>query len=538
MSVFVATSAPENFVGDSNNDLVRYLNTATGGVTVDVLNGGTRGTAEGDTYDSIERFFLTDISDETDYFYGSDADEEVRGFSGPNVLFGGGGDDVLRGGDQGNVFNGGTGLDNMFGGAGSDRFDIAAGDSGGVERYFGGGGTDTIRLIEGGTGSQIDLRLAVIDSVEELEFATDVTLLLTAGQLAQFDVVSGTAGTGEMIQIDGWSTLGGTADMTTAFGLIDSGIDAVSWSYGNDIGTVTLTEQIRDGETGETAYVQTLVADGTNNQIFTTLETFYDVDFDVFRTIELRNSGLQVIKEFDPDTGVELERTLFDLSPDGTGFNYDFRYISYNSAGEMDYRMVQFDDGLQTEEAFDGNGDLTFKVQTDLSVGDTAYSFTSIEEYFSGGVLGYRRTENDATEEVALLEEFFNSSGDLQRTVETFQDEEREIIITGTSASDTFVATDADERFIGRNGTDTFIFAGDVGETYINQFDKDGLDRLDLTAYGIDSREALEDAGALSYTTARNGEFVIDVSMIGGSGSIILRAIDDAAFGNDDFVLI
>ncbi|MDF1715132.1 MAG: hypothetical protein P1U75_00455, partial [Antarcticimicrobium sp.] len=147
MANFKATLAAEAINGSVGDlDTANYLANQIGGVTVDVLNGGSRNTAEGDTYANIDRFFLTNLAGEVDRFIGSTADEIVHGFGGSNVLEGGGGDDALYAisafnvtvaEDGRNVFNGGTGTDTMIGGEGDDRFDIAAGDATADELYRG-----------------------------------------------------------------------------------------------------------------------------------------------------------------------------------------------------------------------------------------------------------------------------------------------------------------------------------------------------------------------------------------------------------------
>ncbi len=538
MPTFVATINAENFPGTpGGTDVVDYR-PSTGGVTVDVLGGGTGNFAEGDSYTSIERYFLTDISTEVDTFIGSDADERVQAFSGPNVLMGMGGDDILRGGDDRNVLNGGTGLDRMFGGTGDDRFDVAAGDAVAGEAYRGFAGTDTIRLIAGGTGSEVDLSEAVLNSIDVFEFTTDVTLMLASVQLMGADVLGTLAGTGEVVEVVDWDAQAENVDLDKAFELIDNGVDAVRWAFGGDTGDVTLTEEVRDEDTGDTAYVETFVNDGPVDLDLASNITFYDIFYNIFRTIRTKDDGEQTITEFDPVSGDVLEKQIWDLSAGGTGFNFQYRFLAYDSEGQLEYRLSLFDTEEEKEDIFT-DGVLSAIFYTDTSDDGSAFSYDTIEEVFeddgNGGVqLSYRKTVNDASETFAVIEQYFEN-GTIERTVRETQNGVGSTV--GTNVDQTFVATENNEVIAGRGGTDTFVFSGDVGNTRLNAFGNGDQDLLDLTAYGIDSRDELEDAGALSYD-AVNLAFTIDVSQIGGSGSIILRNVVDGDFGNDDFILI
>ena len=534
MATFRGKAAVQNFVGGGGTDTVNYLTNGTSGVTVDVSGGGTRGIAQDDTYTSIERFFLTNVGTEVDYFIGSSANEEVRGYAGPNVLLGGGGNDILRGGDDRNVLNGGTGRDNSFGGAGMDRFDVAAGDAVAGEIYSAGGGIDTMRFIAGGTGSTIDLSAVSLISIERFEFETDVTVTVDSFDLESIEVFGTSAGTGEMIEVAGWSTTDATVDMNAAFDMIDNGVDAVSWNYGDDTGSVTLTETVRDGTTGETAYVETFVNDGAVDTNVATEQTFYDQFQGVYRTIVTADSGLQTISEFDTATGTVLERLIFDLSDDGNLQNYQYRFFSYDAAGELENRITLFDSGLEREDAY-SDGDRTATTFTDTN---DSLTYNTIEEFYAQDendveYMTSRVTTNDASETFAIVQEIFNADGSVERQVRETQAGVGSTL--GSDADQTFVATENNEAILGRGGVDTFVFSGNVGRTTLNSFDENDEDLLDLTAYGIDSRSALDMAGAVSTV---GGVVEIDVSLIGGSGTIRLADIVESDLGDNDFVFL
>lgn len=539
MANFTPTLPAENFVGAPGvRDTVDYSVNATGGVTVDVVNGGSRDIAEGDTYVSIDRFFLTNIGTEIDYFYGSSADEVVRGYAGPNVLYGNGGDDVLFGGDDRNVLNGGTGVDLLIGGNGDDRFDIAAGDAAAGELYRGNAGFDTIRLISGGTGTEVDLTGATLLSIEEIAFAASVTLILDSDDLLLTDI-QGTSADGEIVRVADWSFLAGNVELDRAFALIDSGVDEVQWTRGNNTGDITLTEEVIDLDSGETAYVETFVNDGSANIGVDSLVTYYNQDFNQFQTIRTMDDGLQVTTQYDPNTGTTLEEFYFDLSPTGTTYDFEFRSVQYNSIGTLEYRITQYDNDLLEEQVYDADGNITLQYLYDASSDGSAFSFMGIEEFYefdgTSNVLRYRFTMNDATESFVTVSEFFDETGafDYSESVRA----NGVVSISGSSADQVFYATDATEVISGLRGTDTFVFEGNVGDTFINAFDRIDSDLLDLTAFGIESRDDLEAAGAVTYDAA-GSQHIIDVSLIGGDGMIYLRGTVDTDLGNDDFILL
>lgn len=92
--------------GAGSQDVADY-SSASEAVVVDLINGGTGGEADGDTYSGIE------------YVYGSNFDDTIYGNASNNRIVGNEGDDTLFGGDGNDVFVGGMGADTIDGGAGS-----------------------------------------------------------------------------------------------------------------------------------------------------------------------------------------------------------------------------------------------------------------------------------------------------------------------------------------------------------------------------------------------------------------------------------
>lgn len=100
------------------------------------LGDSTNSTSKawGDTYISIERFFMTDFddrvfgSDGDDYFRTLDGDDTVSGGNGRDKIFAGEGDDTVFGGGKRDYLVGMEGNDVLDGGHGHDRIEGGTGD--------------------------------------------------------------------------------------------------------------------------------------------------------------------------------------------------------------------------------------------------------------------------------------------------------------------------------------------------------------------------------------------------------------------------
>lgn len=157
---FEATLEDELFDGLGEYDTVSYRG-ATSGLTVDLANiANNTGYAFGDSYVSIERFFLSAFDDT---FVGSAGKDTVNGGDGDDTLYGGAGHDSLTGHSGNDIMFGEDGNDGMYGGGGNDRLSGGAGDDGmrgdagddtldggaGADRLYGGSGDD---ILDGGLG--------------------------------------------------------------------------------------------------------------------------------------------------------------------------------------------------------------------------------------------------------------------------------------------------------------------------------------------------------------------------------------------------
>ena len=120
--------------GQAGIDTVSYASSRTS-VTADLIRGGSRGDAAGDTYGSIENIVGGRAGD---VLGGNVAANRIDGGTGFDILLGRGGNDVLLGGAQNDFLSGGAGADVLAGGMGDDRL---RGDAG-ADRLFGGAGND------------------------------------------------------------------------------------------------------------------------------------------------------------------------------------------------------------------------------------------------------------------------------------------------------------------------------------------------------------------------------------------------------------
>jgi len=105
---FIGGNGADHFDGgEGNRDTVEYRD-ADAGVIVDLVNGGSSGDADGDTFTNIEYVYG---SDHDDTIIGNDAANRLIGFDGNDTIIGGGGNDYIIGMDGDDTLTGGTGAD-------------------------------------------------------------------------------------------------------------------------------------------------------------------------------------------------------------------------------------------------------------------------------------------------------------------------------------------------------------------------------------------------------------------------------------------
>ena len=135
---------------------------ATAGVAMSLVTGGTGGDAAGDVYVSIENIYGTAFNDSLE---GNDLPNTILGGGGDNVIRGLGGDDALYGGAGNETFYGGAGNDRIYGGGG---IDYARYDDSPVGVVVGAGG-DLLQDIEVVIGSNFADHLTGTGGAEEID---------------------------------------------------------------------------------------------------------------------------------------------------------------------------------------------------------------------------------------------------------------------------------------------------------------------------------------------------------------------------------
>ncbi|MGV6812327.1 MAG: calcium-binding protein [Brevirhabdus sp.] len=103
--------------------------------------------------------------------------------------------------------------------------------------------------------------------------------------------------------------------------------------------------------------------------------------------------------------------------------------------------------------------------------------------------------------------------------------------LDGGGRSDLLDGGRGDDTMTGGGGADTFVFARKAGDDVITDF-QDNSDAVDLRAFGLQNFNALNSSGALSQD--QDG-VIIDLSAIGGSGTIYLQGMTLAQMDANDF---
>jgi len=104
--------------------------------------------------------------------------------------------------------------------------------------------------------------------------------------------------------------------------------------------------------------------------------------------------------------------------------------------------------------------------------------------------------------------------------------------IDGGAGNDTITGGRGNDILTGGTGRDVFVFNRATGDDEITDF-LNNIDRIDLSAYGLTSRQDLTDAGAI---IANGSGSIIDLTLIGGDGVIYVEDMTVAQWSNHDFV--
>ena len=182
----VGDAGADTFAGKAGFDIVSYT-TATSGVIVDLNNlANNTGDAAGDTYASVEQFIGSDFNDElrgdtgADRMYGGAGKDTILGRDGNDFLYGEGGKDTIKGQFGNDKVFGGDGDDTLFGNEGIDTLKGGAGSDilvGGEEKdvLVGGADADIFRYADaadsGLTGATMDVITDFEVGVDDIDLA-------------------------------------------------------------------------------------------------------------------------------------------------------------------------------------------------------------------------------------------------------------------------------------------------------------------------------------------------------------------------------
>jgi len=213
--------------GGAGRDTASYEDAAAA-VSLNLATGLHTGDAAGDTFSSIEIFWLSNLNDS---FTGGTANDEVRGAGGVDTLNGGDGADRLRGEAGNDVLNGEGGDDFLWGDAGTDTFN-------------GGVGTDTVTYTYSKSAVSLNLTTGVHTGDATGDTFTSVERFQLTDQSTQADSFTGSGGDDWVAGYKGVDTLNGMGGNDTLNGGGQN--DVLSGGDGNDkllgeLGNDTLT---------------------------------------------------------------------------------------------------------------------------------------------------------------------------------------------------------------------------------------------------------------------------------------------------------
>lgn len=339
--------------------------------------------------------------------------DRLTGSDGVDTMDGGTENDTLNGGLGNDFLLGGTGVDSVNGGGGNDSIRIAfvSEISGLAETVDGGADTDTLDFASLGASGAVNLSLATISNIENLQLgANDATL--SAAQLSDIGNFFGAFGVDRLIM-----SAAGVADFS---GSAITSIDEIRGSSGLD--TILLTGvangQFVDGRDGRDSIVG-----GFGN------DTLWG------------GEGADTLTGGDGNDLIRGGQQADSLSG---GIGYD----------TFEIQQISDIDGLV--ERIDGGSDidtLTFQPSGAFGPVDlTKVVFTSVEQLFL--------TTNDVTMTAAQISGFDTIGGTfgLERF---FLSAAGTVDLTGASIAGI-------DEFRGTSGADTFILSGVAAGQFVN----------------------------------------------------------------------
>ena len=459
-------------------------------------------------------------------------DDNFAGTDGADTIDLLAGNDLYLGGDGNDTITGGAGIDTLRGEGGDDVFVVRAGDTGAGEVYDGGTGTDTISVVDGGTVSLVGVTLTSIESISTDATNTNLTVTNQAMSL----LVTNMGGTADVLTINAWT--GGSFVVADLFSLLTGrGIEEVAWTQSIHDFTAILN--------GGTGFVDVTRTDFGNARNYSTQIHSFESDGDLRQQITNFDDGAVSTTNYDAN-GV-----ITDLTIDATGAARTYQtLVDTYTGGLLDLSVLTANDGVTTTKDYDVTGPssvLLTSVRDDVA---NAYAWDTITDTYTGNVLTQRVTVNDVGNPITSTEINYSGGVIADRTItyadgrlsETFftggvLDFVRntaangvDLTLVGGAGDNTLSGGAGNDLFVGGLGNDVFAFTGAVGADRISDFGN-GQDRLDLLAYGYDSRADLDAANAVSQV-GRN--VVID---LGAYGSITLLNFQLANLDDNDFVI-
>ena len=205
-------------------------------VKFNVDTGGTAGEATGDTYNSIERYYLTNFNDT---ITGSAANEFFYGEGGNDIINAGGGNDRVYGGEGNDVQRGDGGNDTLFGSDGSDQLNGGTGFDIANYRAASAGIIANMAGISTGGDAAGDTYFG-IEAIYGSDFADTITGNSSANDLRGFagdDTLDGGAGNDRLFGGAGADTLIGGLGVDSAYYISASSGVVLSLITGGDIAT-------------------------------------------------------------------------------------------------------------------------------------------------------------------------------------------------------------------------------------------------------------------------------------------------------------
>ncbi|MEP3892218.1 MAG: calcium-binding protein [Hellea sp.] len=381
---------------------------ATESVAFNVVTGGTIGEAAGDTFFSVERYYLTDFndtvtgSDGNEFFYGEDGNDTINAGGGIDRVYGGDGNDIQRGQGGNDQLYGSSGADQLNGGTG---FDIA--------NYRDATTAIAVNLVTGGTGGDADGDTYFgLEAIYGSDFNDSITGNNSSNELRGFDgddVLDGAGGGDRLFGGEGADTLiGGT------------GIDIAMFT----VATAGVTLDLATGGTGGEAA----------GDSYSGIEWVFGSDFNDDITGDSANNRLEGRDGNDTLNGEGGNDQLLGGNGNDT----------LNGGDGVDVLYGQFGDDIMTGGA--GN---------DFFIGDSG------SDSHDGGAgidtVNYLTATSGVTFDMGSSGTGGDAFGDTYTSIERIFGSSFDDSMTGSSGNETLFGNGGDDYLNGAGGNDTLI---------------------------------------------------------------------------------